>query len=107
MICTSGYTPEYIERDLPTNGKITFLAKPYLRTGCSKRPELSATTNQRKTTKGTPLPEVRRSSDRQGYFALEWVQKNCGLPLVGPRCCAAGGAAAPPYPMQKPGYGFI
>ncbi len=30
VICTSGYTPEYIERDLPTNGNITFLAKPYL-----------------------------------------------------------------------------
>ena len=30
VICTSGYTPEYIERDMPTNGKITFLPKPYL-----------------------------------------------------------------------------
>ena len=30
VICTSGYTPEYIERDLPSNGNITFLAKPYL-----------------------------------------------------------------------------
>jgi CheY-like chemotaxis protein len=30
VICTSGYTPEYIERDLPTNGNITFLPKPYL-----------------------------------------------------------------------------
>ncbi|MFZ0826339.1 MAG: response regulator [Verrucomicrobiia bacterium] len=30
VICTSGYTPEYIERDLPVDGNITFLAKPYL-----------------------------------------------------------------------------
>ncbi|MGO8838578.1 MAG: response regulator [Limisphaerales bacterium] len=30
VICTSGYTPEYIERDLPSNDKITFLPKPYL-----------------------------------------------------------------------------
>jgi DNA-binding NtrC family response regulator len=30
VICTSGYTPEYIERDLPANDRITFLAKPYL-----------------------------------------------------------------------------
>jgi two-component system, cell cycle sensor histidine kinase and response regulator CckA len=30
VVCTSGYTPEYIERDLPTNDRITFLAKPYL-----------------------------------------------------------------------------
>ena len=30
VICTSGYTPEYIERDLPANDKITFLPKPYL-----------------------------------------------------------------------------
>jgi two-component system cell cycle sensor histidine kinase/response regulator CckA len=30
VICTSGYTPEYIERDLPSNDRITFLAKPYL-----------------------------------------------------------------------------
>ncbi len=30
VICTSGYTPEYIERDLPSNDKITFLSKPYL-----------------------------------------------------------------------------
>ena len=30
VICTSGYTPEYIERDLPSNGNIIFLAKPYL-----------------------------------------------------------------------------
>ncbi len=29
VICTSGYTPDYIERDLPTNDRITFLAKPY------------------------------------------------------------------------------
>jgi len=30
VICTSGYTPEYIDRDLPSNNRITFLAKPYL-----------------------------------------------------------------------------
>jgi two-component system cell cycle sensor histidine kinase/response regulator CckA len=30
VVCSSGYTPEYIERDLPQNGNITFLAKPYL-----------------------------------------------------------------------------
>jgi PAS domain S-box-containing protein len=30
VICTSGYTPEYIEQDLPSNDKITFLPKPYL-----------------------------------------------------------------------------
>jgi two-component system, cell cycle sensor histidine kinase and response regulator CckA len=30
VICTSGYTPEYIERDLPSNDRITFLAKPYV-----------------------------------------------------------------------------
>ena len=30
VICTSGYTPEYIERDLPSNERITFLSKPYL-----------------------------------------------------------------------------
>ncbi|HTY87189.1 MAG TPA: response regulator [Candidatus Acidoferrum sp.] len=29
VICTSGYTPDYIERDLPTNDRITFLPKPY------------------------------------------------------------------------------
>jgi len=29
VICTSGYTPDYIERDLPANDRITFLAKPY------------------------------------------------------------------------------
>lgn len=29
VICTSGYTPDYIERDLPANDHITFLAKPY------------------------------------------------------------------------------
>jgi len=30
VICTSGYTPEYIARDLPDNDRITFLSKPYL-----------------------------------------------------------------------------
>jgi len=30
VICTSGYTPDYIARDLPANDKITFLPKPYL-----------------------------------------------------------------------------
>jgi PAS domain S-box-containing protein len=30
VICTSGYTPEYIARDLPANDRITFLPKPYL-----------------------------------------------------------------------------
>src|SRR4029077_17387241 len=30
VICTSGYDPEYFERDLPSNSNITFLPKPYL-----------------------------------------------------------------------------
>ena len=30
VICTSGYDPEYFERDLPSNRNITFLPKPYL-----------------------------------------------------------------------------